>query len=112
MTNVFYNFPYVSVEDLSVEVNGDEYNLLSNQNNTEFESDLTSLFNTDLLGSDLNKDLYCVPAEYLGKRKRVSNENKCSSTASINCATEPNEFDEYFGPKYASSNKEQDRIQA
>lgn len=68
--DMIYDFPFVNGEGLSVEANSDGYNLLSNQNNTVFESDISSLFNTDLFGPDSTKDPFCDPIEYFGKREK------------------------------------------
>ncbi len=62
---------YTSLDHLSVEVNSDGYPFPSNQFDTTYEPDLNTLFDVDLLGSDMDIVGVCESADLFGKRRKI-----------------------------------------
>jgi hypothetical protein len=61
----------MSLDHLSVEVNSDGYPFPSNQFDTTYEPDLNTLFDVDLLGSDMDIVGVCESADLFGKRRKI-----------------------------------------
>jgi hypothetical protein len=85
--NSFNYFPAMNSDHLSVEVNSDGFFFSPDQFDTMSDVDLSPLFGSDLFASGINIAGVCESADLV---------------ESINHSVEPNEFDQYLGPKLLS----------
>jgi len=81
-------FANMSLDHLSVEVNSDGFPYPPNSFDTMFDDDLSSFFDLDLFGPEINVAGVCESANLV---------------ESISHPVEPNEFDKYLGPKRLSN---------
>jgi hypothetical protein len=61
----------MSLDHLSVEVNSDGHPFPSNQFDTAYEPDLSTLFDVDLLASDMDIVGVCESADLFGNRRKI-----------------------------------------
>lgn len=91
-------------DHLSVEVNSDSFQFLSEDYNSSYDTDMLDLFGSNLLLSENNIDGFCDSANLVGKKRWISIKRYFYiSIESIGNSMEPNEFEEYFGLKALSN---------